>query len=62
MKDFACVAMRGRYEKNPSLRIAGLPTTQRLEINPESSDISNSITTIQKDNLIIEKYENIQDT
>ena len=28
-----CVACRGRYELNPNLRIAGLPTKQRLEPN-----------------------------
>lgn len=65
MKEYICVAMRGRYAQNPSLRKAGLPTTQRLEVNPLSSDILNSLTTIQKDNLIIERseeYEDIQDT
>jgi len=57
--DVRCVAMRGRYKENPSLRISGLPTEQRLEINPINSDILTSLTTIQKDSLIIEKYEEI---
>lgn len=57
--DIKCVAMRGRYPNNPNLRISGLPTKQRLEINPKNSDILNTLTTIQKDNLIIEKYEEL---
>ena len=31
MKQYICVAMRGRPIDNPSGRIAGLPTAQRLE-------------------------------
>ena len=31
MKQYICVAMRGRPIDNPSGRIAGLPTVQRLE-------------------------------
>ena len=30
-KQYICVAMRGRPIDNPSCRIAGLPTVQRLE-------------------------------
>ena len=30
-KQYICVAMRGRPIDNPSCRIAGLPTAQRLE-------------------------------
>ena len=30
-KQYLCVAMRGRPIDNPSSRIAGLPTAQRLE-------------------------------
>lgn len=33
MKQYICVAMRGRPIDNPSCRIAGLPTAQRLEPN-----------------------------
>lgn len=32
-KQYICVAMRGRPIENPSCRIAGLPTMQRLEPN-----------------------------
>lgn len=46
------VAMRGRPIDNPNLRIAGLPTKQRLEINKEG--ISNTLTTVQKDNMVLE--------
>lgn len=31
MKEYICVAMRGRPIENPSLRVAGLPTKQCLE-------------------------------
>jgi len=58
-KTFYCVAMRGRYIDNPNLRIAGLPTKQRLEISGEKGDVTNAITTIQKDNLVLIKYEDI---
>lgn len=40
-----CVAMRGRYDENKKVN-------QQLEVNSEG--ITNSITTVQKDNLIIE--------
>lgn len=49
------VAMRGRYKENPNLRISGLPTSQRLEAKEEN--ISNTLTTVQKDNLLLEKEE-----
>lgn len=47
------VAMRGRPVCNPNLQIAKLPTKQRLEINKEG--ISNTLTSVQKDNLVLEK-------
>lgn len=47
------VAMRGRNSDNPSLRTKGLSTEQRLEKNSEG--ICNCITTVQKDNLVMEK-------
>lgn len=47
------VAMRGRPVCNPDLQIAKLPTKQRLEINKEG--ISNTLTSVQKDNLVLEK-------
>ena len=48
-----CVcASRGRYIDNPNSRVSGLPTQQFLELNP--NDTSNALTTVQKDNYIIE--------
>lgn len=48
------VAMRGRDPQNPSDRTAGNKNLeQRLE--PNSEGICNTITTVQKDNLVIEK-------
>lgn len=45
-------ASRGRPVNNPNSREAGLPTEQRLEIN--TSGCSNCLTTVQKDNWVIE--------
>ncbi len=47
-----CVAMRGRNPDNPSDRTTGANTEQRLE--PNSQGITNTITSVQKDNLIVE--------
>lgn len=47
-----CVAMRGRNPENSSDRTTGLPMEQRLE--PNSQGITNTITSVQKDNLIVE--------
>ncbi len=46
------VAMRGRNPDNPSSRVRGEHLEQRLEINSEG--ISNCLTTVQKDNLVLE--------
>lgn len=46
-------AMRGRNSKKPSDRTAGAPTEQRLELNAD--DVSNTITTVQKDALILQR-------
>ena len=46
------VAMRGRYPENPSSRVSGLPTEQRLEVN--ENDITNCLTSVQKDNLVLD--------
>ncbi len=46
----AC-AMRGRNPDNPSDRTKGSPTEQRLEFNEQGT--TNTITTVQKDNLIV---------
>ena len=46
------VAMRGRNPDNPSDRTAGNPTEQRLEVNMQGT--SNCLTSVQKDNLVLE--------
>ena len=46
------VASRGRNPDNPSDRTAGMPTEQVLEPNPEN--ICNALTTVQKDNMLME--------
>lgn len=43
----------GRNPDNPKSRKSGLPTEQMLEVN-ENSDITNTVTTVQKDNVVIE--------
>ena len=47
------VAMRGRNPDNPSDRTAGSPTEQRLE--PNAQGMCNSLTTVQKDNMVLIK-------
>ena len=44
---------RGRNPNNPSDRSVGGPTEQRLE--PNTQGITNTLTTVQKDNLVLEK-------
>jgi DNA (cytosine-5)-methyltransferase 1 len=46
-------AMRGRNPEDSSDRTAGVPTEQRLEINEKG--LCNALTTVQKDNLVIEE-------
>lgn len=46
------VASRGRNPTNPSDRTAGSPTEQRLE--PNSEGICNTLTSVQKDNYVLE--------
>lgn len=53
-------ASRGRNPQNPSDRTLGTPTEQRLEINFDG--VSNTITSVQKDNLVIEQIGNILET
>ena len=51
--DLPCIAAsRGRNPENPSDRTPGAPTEQRLEINTKGT--SNTITTVQKDNYVVE--------
>lgn len=47
------VAIRGRNPYNPSDRTAGSPTEQRLE--PNSQGICNTLTSVQKDNMVLEE-------
>lgn len=47
------VAMRGRNPDNPSDRATGSPTEQRLE--PNAQGMCNSLTTVQKDNMVLIK-------
>lgn len=53
-------ASRGRNPQNPSDRTTGMPTKQRLEIN--SQGLCNTLTTVQKDNYVIEGYAVAEDT
>lgn len=52
-------AMRGRNPNNPSDRRTGSPTEQRLEINTNGT--SNTLTSVQKDNLVILGYSRDKD-
>lgn len=47
------VAMRGRNPGNPSDRTVGIQTEQRLE--PNAQGMCNSLTTVQKDNMVLIK-------
>lgn len=47
------VAMHGRNPDNPSDRTVGIPTEQRLE--PNSQGICNTLTSVQKDNMVLER-------
>ena len=46
-----CVAMRGRNPDNPSDRRVGIELEQRLEVRKDGC--TNTITTVQKDNMIL---------
>ena len=52
MKEFLIAASRGRNPDNPGARSLGIPTVQRLEINKDG--ICNTLTTVLKDNYVIE--------
>ena len=51
----ACVASRGRNPDDPSDRTAGAPTEQRYEAHEDGK--TNTITSVQKDNLIAEPVQ-----
>lgn len=53
------VAMRGRNPDNPSGRTAGSPTEQRLE--PNNEGICNTLTSVQKDNMVLEISSDIDE-
>lgn len=50
-KAITTCAMRGRNHDNPSDRTSGIPTEQRIEMG---GDVANCLTTVQKDNLLVE--------
>ena len=52
IKEPLACASRGRNPDNPSDRTTGIPTEQRIEINQNGT--TNTITTVQKDNYVIE--------
>lgn len=52
------VASRGRNPQNPSSRVAGEHTEQRLE--PNTKGTSNCISTVQKDNYVVEPTTRIR--
>ena len=52
MKEFLIAASRGRNPTNPWDRTPGIHTEQRLEINKDG--ICNTLTTVLKDNYVIE--------
>lgn len=53
MKEKIIVRMQGRNPDNPSDRRAGIPTEQRLE--PNAKGICNTLTSAQKDNMVLIK-------
>jgi DNA (cytosine-5)-methyltransferase 1 len=52
IKESQIVSMRGRNPDNPSDRTAGILTEQRLK--PNSQGICNTLTSVQKDNMVLE--------
>lgn len=50
--DIVACASRGRNPENPSDRTTGAPTEQRLEVN--QTGCSNTLTSVQKDNYVLE--------
>jgi len=49
------IAIRGRNPENPSDRTPGIPTIQRIE--PQQENICNTLTTVNKDSMILEIVE-----
>lgn len=55
MKKRIPIAIRGRNPENPSDRTPGIPTVQRIE--PQQENICNTLTTVNKDTMILEIAE-----
>ena len=55
LEDKTIVAMRGRNPTNPSDRTPGIELEQTLEVNQNGT--SNCLTSVQKDNLVMEKVK-----
>ncbi len=53
MYDLICVAMRGRNPENPTSRVSGQDTVQMIE--PRFDGKTNCLTTVSKDNLILQR-------
>jgi site-specific DNA-cytosine methylase len=49
--------MTGRNPEHPTWRKKGLPTEQRIEF--VQTELANALTTVQKDNLVLEKEEHM---
>ena len=56
-KLMAIGASRGRNPADPSDRTPGMPTVQRIKINRDG--VSNTISTVQKDNVVVENADDI---
>lgn len=56
MKKRIPIAIRGRNPVNPSDRTPGIPTVQRIE--PQQENICNTLTTVNKDTMVLEIVEN----
>lgn len=54
--EYYIVASRGRNPDNPSDRSKGIHLEQRFEINIQG--ICNCLTSVSKDNMVLEIYEN----
>lgn len=55
MKKRIPIAIRDRNPENPSDRTPGIPTIQRIE--PQQENICNTLTTVNKDTMILEIVE-----
>lgn len=55
MKRRIPIAIRGRNPENPSDRTPEIPTIQRIE--PQQENICNTLTTVNKDTMILEIVE-----